>query len=117
MPSETPGKRVGDVLNAIARIESYVADVGGLDALMRDEYLHRDGVERQLLIVAEAVAKLRGQVEALEPGVDWNAIRGMGNFIRHNYDGVEDEIIRRVLTTELQPLAEACRRLERHFLG
>ncbi|MDQ2859816.1 MAG: DUF86 domain-containing protein [Pseudomonadota bacterium] len=94
-----------------------MADVGGLDALMRDEYLHRDGVERQLLIVAEAVAKLRGQVEALEPGVDWNAIRGMGNFIRHNYDGVEDEIIRRVLTTELQPLAEACRRLERHFLG
>jgi len=82
---------------------------------MRDQYLHRDAVERQLLIISEAAAKLRGQVEALEPGIDWHAIRGVGNFIRHNYDGVEDEIIRRVLTSELQPLAEACHRLRRGF--
>lgn len=115
MPSEYPGKRVSDILNAINRIQSYVADVGGIDALIRDEYLHRDAVERQLLILAEAATKLRGQVEELESGIDWHAIRGIGNFIRHNYDGVQDEVIRRVLTSELQPLAEACRRLLQHF--
>lgn len=101
LPSNAPLKRIGDIVTAIARIGAYVDDVGGIDALIRDEYVHRDGVERQLLIVSEAVAKLRGLVEEAEPGIDWHAIRGIGNFIRHNYDGVEDDIIRRVLTSEL----------------
>ena len=113
MPSKTPDKRIGDILAAIDRINDYVADIGGVDALIRNDHLHRDAVERQLLIVAEAATKLRGQVEILEPGIDWNAIRGMGNFIRHDYDGVEDDIIRHVLTVELHPLSEACLRLRR----
>lgn len=115
MPSESPARRVADILAAITRIEAYVADVGGVEALMRDRYLHRDGVERQLLIVSEAARKLRGQVEDAEPDIDWDAIRGIGNFIRHDYDGVDDEIVRRVVETGLQPLAAACRRLQQRF--
>lgn len=84
MPSEQPQRRLNDIVRSIQRIQSYVSDIGGVDALMIDGYLHRDGVERQLLIVSEAAAKLRGQVEDFEPGVDWHAIRGIGNFIRHN---------------------------------
>jgi uncharacterized protein with HEPN domain len=117
LPSDQPAKRVADILGAIARIEAYVRDVGGIDAIMRDEYVHRDGVERQLLIIAEAVTKLRGQVESLEPNIDWSAIRGIGNYIRHNYDGVQDEVIGRVLTSELQPLGEACERLRLAIAG
>jgi len=60
LPSESPARRVADILAAIARIEAYIADVVGFEALMRDKYLHRDGVERQLLIVSEAARKLRG---------------------------------------------------------
>lgn len=82
---------------------------------MGDEYLHRDAVERQLLILSEAATKIRGVVEPLEPGIDWHAIRGVGNFIRHDYDGVEDDIIRQVLTTELGSLSEVCRRLRNYF--
>ncbi len=93
----------------------FVRDIGGADALTADDHLHPDALERQLLIIAEAAAKLRGQVEALEPGTYWNAIRGMGNFIRHDYDGVEDEIIERVLRDALEPLAQACHRLLRHL--
>ncbi len=115
MPSKAPGRRVADILSAIARIGAYVEDIGGVEALLRDQYLHRDAVERQLLIIAEAASKLRGQVETVEPTIDWHAIRGMGNFIRHDYDGVEDDIIRRVLTSELEPLAVACRRLQDNF--
>ena len=114
-PSENPGRRLADILGAIARIDAYVADIGGIKPFMQDHFLHRDAVERQLLIVAEAARKLRGQVDELEPGIDWNAIRGMGNFIRHDYDGVEDEIVERVLNEALEPLAAACRRLQQHF--
>jgi len=116
MPSSDPQRRVRDILNAVARIQAYIADIGGVDALMRDEYLHRDGVERQLLIIAEAAVKLRGQVETVEPGIDWDAIRGMGNVIRHNYDGIDDAVIRHVLTAELSRLSEACGRLQNSLI-
>ena len=115
MPSEQPGRRVGDILSAVIRIRAYVADIGGVDALIMEGYLHRDAVERQLLIVSEAATKLRGQVESLEPSIDWDAIRGIGNFIRHNYDGVDDDIIRGVLSGELEKLATVCERLQEHF--
>src|SRR5665213_2941054 len=106
LPSDAPRKRVDDILRAIDKIQSYVAEIGVIEALMSDERVHRDAVERQLLVLSEAATKLRGQVEALEPDIDWHAVRGIGNFIRHDYDGVEDGIIRRVLTTELAPLSE-----------
>jgi uncharacterized protein with HEPN domain len=111
MPSRDPQRRVRDILKAANRIKAYIADIGGLDALMRDEFLHRDGDERQLLIIAEAAVKLRGQVEDIQPGIDWDAIRGMGNVIRHSYDNIDDMVIRRVLTAELAQLSEACIRL------
>ena len=104
LPSEDPSRRLADILGAIARIDAYLAEVGGLEAFMRDRYLHRDAVERLLLIVAEAARKLRGQVDNLEPGINWTAIRGIGNFFHHDYDGVEDEIIERVIDTALKPL-------------
>lgn len=115
MPSSAPAKHVEDILKALGKIRAYVADIGGVDALMKDEFVHRDAVERQLLIISEAAAKLRGQVETLEPDIDWHAIRGIGNIIRHNYDQVEDRIVRHVLTEELAPLAESCRRLKANF--
>jgi uncharacterized protein with HEPN domain len=61
------------------------------------------------------IRKLRGQVEDAEPDIDWNAIRGMGNFIRHDYDNLDDLIVRRVIETSLQPLSAACRRLRQRF--
>ena len=115
MPAENPLRRVNDLLAALGKIDAYVADIGGVEALMRDEFVHRDAVERQLLILSEAATKLRGQVEAHEPGIDWPAIRGMGNVIRHNYDGVEDAVVRHVITAELAPIREACLRLQMHF--
>ena len=114
-PSENPGRRLADIRAAITPINAYVADIGGVEPFMRDRYLHRDAVERQLLIIAEAARKLRGQVEDLEPDIDWNAIRGMGNFLRHDYDSVDDEIIERVIETALSPLEAACKRLQERF--
>ncbi len=113
MPSSNPGKRVDDILTAITKIGAYVDDIGGIDALMKDEFVHRDAVERQLLIISEAATKLRGHVEDQEPEIDWNAIRGMGNFIRHSYDDVDDQIVQQVLTAELVPLKQACERLKK----
>jgi uncharacterized protein with HEPN domain len=50
--------------------------------------------------------------ERLEPDLPWRSIRGLGNRLRHNYDGVSDEIIRSVLATELEALSDACLRMK-----
>ncbi|MGH6988020.1 MAG: HepT-like ribonuclease domain-containing protein [Caulobacteraceae bacterium] len=110
MPSEQPRRRLEDILAAIGVIRNYVSEAGGLEAIAA-KGLYRDAVERQLLIIAEAASKLRGQVEALAPEIDWNAIRGMGNVIRHDYDQVDEDIVRLVVKDELAPLEAACRRV------
>jgi uncharacterized protein with HEPN domain len=67
------------------------------------------------LIVSEAAATLRGQIETLEPGIKWAGVRGIGNLIRHNYDGINDDLIRQVSLTDLDDLAAAGERLSRKF--
>ncbi|MEO1310353.1 MAG: HepT-like ribonuclease domain-containing protein [Pseudomonadota bacterium] len=114
-PSSNPALRVRDILDAVDAIERYATDAGGVDALIGAPSVYRDGIERRLLIISEAATKLTGQVEALEPAIDWRAIRGMGNILRHDYDGVSDEIVRRVLTVELPVLRAACERLASRF--
>ncbi|MGJ3233200.1 MAG: HepT-like ribonuclease domain-containing protein [Oceanicaulis sp.] len=100
-----------DILRSIAKIEEFVREAGGLESSLKRDTLHRDAIERRLLIIAEAAAKLRGRVETKAPEIDWNAIRGMGNQIRHAYDDVDTEILRAVLVGHLEPLKRACRRL------
>lgn len=83
MPSSRPKSRLADILNAISMIEEFVVDAGGLEAAVKRDTLHRDAIERRLLIIAEAAAKLRKQVEADAPEIDGDAVRGIGNLIRH----------------------------------
>ncbi|MBB35512.1 MAG: hypothetical protein CME88_04085 [Hirschia sp.] len=115
LPSDEPARRLADIIHAIGLIEDYVRQAGGLDALMTVENAYHDAVERRLLIIAEAVTKLRGQIETLEPDIPWRDIRQTGNVIRHNYDGVNDAVIRSILEQDLAPLRAACERLLKHF--
>ena len=50
-------------------------------------------VERHLLTIAEAATRLRDRAEVLCPGLPWRGIRGMGNWIRHQYERVDPEIV------------------------
>lgn len=112
MPSSQPRRRVGDILAAITRIESYLEQGGGVTAVLDANGLHKDAIERQLLVIAEAAGKIVDVAAPLEPEIDWHAIRGMGNVIRHAYDRIENAVLRQVLTREFSPLRQACARLQ-----
>lgn len=99
------------MIAALDRIESYLADGGGVDAVLAADALHKDAIERQLLIIAEAAGKIIEIAADLEPGIDWYAIRGMGNVIRHAYDQIDKSVLRHVLDNELDSLRQACNRL------
>jgi uncharacterized protein with HEPN domain len=64
-------------------------------------------VERKLLVISEAATRLGDQAEALCPGLPWRDIRGIGNWLRHQYDHVDLETIWRTVIRDLPPLREA----------
>jgi uncharacterized protein with HEPN domain len=67
-------------------------------------------VERKLLVIGEAPVRLGQQAASLCPGVPWHKIRGTGNWLRHQYERVDVEIVWRTVVEELPPLADSVRK-------
>ena len=64
----------------------------------------QDAVERCMLRIAEAAVKLGAVAEEWAPGHDWVGVRGIGNILRHEYDGVDPSVIWAVVADDLPPL-------------
>ena len=91
MASKWPRARYKDIVDACSAIAEYV---DGCDAKMwYAEAMRRDAVERQLLVIGEAATKLGNQAENEIHGQPWPQIRGLGNRLRHEYDGVNTDLI------------------------
>jgi uncharacterized protein with HEPN domain len=58
-------------------------------------------VERKLLVISEAAIRLGEQAENLCPGPPWRDIRGIGNWLRHQYDAVDIETLWRTIAIDL----------------
>ncbi len=55
-------------------------------------------------ILTEAVIRLEMESVDAYPEIDWKGYRGMGNFLRHSYHRVSDEIIWNTIKDDLQVL-------------
>ena len=75
MPFKDDARRLRDILEAIRRIEQFVAGMS-FEAYEGDEKT-RSAVERQMLILSEAAKSLGPAAEQLCPGHDWKGLRGM----------------------------------------
>jgi uncharacterized protein with HEPN domain len=91
-----------DILRSAQAIEDFLIGLT-LDAY-RADLKTRSAVERQLQILTEAVFRLGPDVETLSTTVDWRALRGLGNFIRHEYDDIDDQIVWDAIHQQLPPL-------------
>jgi len=58
----------------------------------------------------QAAIRLGEQAEVLCPGVPWRNIRGIGNWLRHQYDRIDAEAIWRTVIDDLPPLESAVAR-------
>lgn len=91
MPSSKPLIRLRDIVANVRLIDEYM---DGLDfALFKESNLVRDAVERCLLRISEAAAKLGTFAAEQFPDHNWAGIRAMGNILRHEYDNVDAEVI------------------------
>jgi uncharacterized protein with HEPN domain len=99
-----------DIVEAAGAVESFLA--GRSRADYDADLLLRSGVERQLLVVGEAMAR----VLRMEPALDerfpesGNVI-GLRNVLAHAYDRIVDALVWEVATDDLPRLASEVRAL------
>lgn len=66
-------------------------------------------IERILQIVTEAAIKIgETRMTEIAPNTPFAKIRGMGNILRHEYDGVDRKTIYRTVKDDLPLLRDAC---------
>jgi uncharacterized protein with HEPN domain len=78
--------RLTDIVEAIGLIRSEMADVA-LCSLERDRRKRRI-VERGIEIISEASRSLPDELKARHPEIPWPKVAGIGNVLRHEYQGV-----------------------------
>jgi uncharacterized protein with HEPN domain len=94
-----------DIVNAIAAIEQFVG-VRDFDAYSSDALLV-SAVERQLMIVGEAVTQLR-KVDPAATISSAAQIIGFRNILVHNYARVSQALIWTILQDHLPTLKREC---------
>jgi uncharacterized protein with HEPN domain len=93
------------IREAIGLIVQYV---GGRQRHDLDrEPMLRQAIERNIEIISEASRRVPGGLKARHPEVPWRDIAAIGNILRHEYPGVNRDIIWRIATEDIRPLAAA----------
>jgi uncharacterized protein with HEPN domain len=64
-------------------------------------------VERKIAVISEAAVRLRDDAERLVPEIPWRDIRGIGNWLRHQYDRVNPQTVWNTIHDDLPPLKTA----------
>lgn len=67
-----------------------------------------DAVERCMQRITEAAIKLQPMAGELLPGQDWDAMRGFGNVLRHDYDVISEKMIWDIAQDYLPNLLADC---------
>ncbi len=109
MSSDREALRLHDIIENIERIESYMI---GLDRESFAKDLRTiDAVERCLQRITEAVIKIGPERMALiSPRTPVDAVRGLGNVLRHDYDQVDLGVIFLTIRESLPELRTDCLR-------
>jgi uncharacterized protein with HEPN domain len=105
MARRTPRLYLEHIQEAIAELDRFAAGKTFED-LMADKLLRR-AIERSIEIISEASRRLPADMKARYPDIPWPAIAAIGNVLRHEYYAVELDVIWRIATQDLRPLASA----------
>lgn len=96
---------VHDILEAIERVEE-ITQGKSLDDFEASWQL-RWLVQRAIEIISEASRAIPDDVADTQPEIPWRKVRGIGNVLRHDYEGLSDRLIWNVVVDELPRLKAA----------
>ena len=102
MPFRDPERHLRDILESIDLINEFIRDMD-FSAYQRDKKTQA-AVERKMQILTEAVIRPEMEGPDAFPEIGWKAYRGMGNFLRHSYHRVSDEIVWNTVQDDLPVL-------------
>lgn len=103
MRGRLPDKvRIQHVLDAIAEVEKYVADVSLQTFLENSE--KRYATIKQIEIIGEACNNITTELRDAHPEIQWNEIRGFRNISIHEYFGVNFRLVWEIATNDLPVL-------------
>jgi uncharacterized protein with HEPN domain len=91
LPFRDHERHLRDILESIDQINGFVGNITFAE-YQRDEKT-KAAVERKIQILTEAVIRLETEDPDAYPEIDWKGYRGMGNFLRHSYHRISDEIV------------------------
>jgi uncharacterized protein with HEPN domain len=94
-----------DILEAIKRVEEITTGrtLKDFEAGWQLQWL----VQRAIEIVSEASRAIPEELTNMRPEIEWRKVRGIGNVLRHDYEGLSDRIIWNVVLDELPRLKKA----------
>lgn len=96
---------IHDILEAIERVEEVTRgkSLNDFEASWQLRWL----VQRAIEIISEASRAIPDELASTEPQIPWRKVRGIGNVLRHDYEGLSDRIIWNVVLDELPRLKAA----------
>lgn len=104
MPA-TSSDRIGHIKDAIANIRSLRARAA--DEQIKLDPILRAALERFFEIISEASRHVPEELRAGYPDIPWKRIAGIGNFLRHAYDGIDVDVLLNAAGSDLDMLESA----------
>jgi len=102
--TRNPRARLEHVLFHIRGVEDTIAGISY--ETFRSVYYMERTVERAVAIVSEAVKALPVELLDKYPNEEWQKIISIGNFIRHEYERIDPEVMWEIATVHLPAEAD-----------
>ena len=100
--------RLESILSKIEDIEFFIQQKDGKIMLALEDRILKPAIRMQIISIAEQFNKLKeeNEFELLSKidKNDWKGINAVRNFIAHDYDSVDDEILEIVLRVHIPKL-------------
>jgi uncharacterized protein with HEPN domain len=103
LPFSDPERHLRDILESIEPVSEFIRDMDFVSYQRDNKNAGRGRTQK-------AVIRLEMEGPDAFPEIDWKAYRGMGNFLRHSYHRVSDEIVWNTVQDDLPMLKRVVER-------
>lgn len=97
-------ERLEHILAAMERVNRYIADKT-YQNLVDDDMMYY-AVVKNIEIIGEAANMLTAEFQEAHPNTPWKKVKGMRNYIVHEYFQIDDIVVWEVATKSLVELKE-----------
>ena len=96
--------RIEHILDAIARIQQYTANVD--EETFAHDSMRVDAVIRNFQVIGEATRHVPQEIRDQYPAIPWSLMQGMRNVLVHDYEVINLGIVWRTIQEKLPPLVK-----------